>query len=512
MTEIKSKILISGTGRAGTTFLIKIFSFLGFDTGFNESNYINYISKNCNAGMEFYYTKNHYILKNPTFITEIPKIIDSNINIEYMIIPIRDYNKSAKSRVKNGIDLNNTINGGTTGLANDEDSQVLYYNKIMSEYLYYMVKYDIPTIFIDFQKMILDKLYLYNKLKVILDKKDISIDNFNKYYDIATESSKPKNLNKCMRIECIYNKHTNIEISNTHCCRTCIEYNTHGPFCEKKYNMSVVILTRFKNEGHILYEWINHHLLEGVDKIFLIDHKSSDDYLNKNLWMNELIIKDKIQILNSQTDDQNNDYSYFLNEVKKHEWVILIDIDEFIFTPQPNITLKDILNNKFYDIDYIKIRWKMFTHQDKFQPKSIIENNTFTHSNYIDITSLSEGIKCIAKTKDLKKINIHSMEFNKEIKTIFLSDCHNEYIQINHYRTQSDEYLYGVKEIRGGGLDINKYKNFINHKRDIYDKNCTKLKNKRLNLINQLNNKEQVRPQIYEESSFYNIINPNSNK
>ena len=32
-------LLISGTGRAGTTFLIKIFSFLGFDTGFNELNY-----------------------------------------------------------------------------------------------------------------------------------------------------------------------------------------------------------------------------------------------------------------------------------------------------------------------------------------------------------------------------------------------------------------------------------------------------------------------------------------
>jgi len=197
MSKLNSKILISGTGRAGTTFLIKIFSFLKFDTGFNELNYDDYIFKNCNAGMELNYTDSYYILKNPIFITKIQEIIDFNINIEYMIIPIRDYNKSAKSRLKNGIDINDTIPGGSIGNVIDESSQVLYYNKIMSEYLYYMVKYDIPTIFIDFEKMISDKLYLYNKLKVVLDKKNISIDNFNKYYDIATESSKPKDLNKC---------------------------------------------------------------------------------------------------------------------------------------------------------------------------------------------------------------------------------------------------------------------------------------------------------------------------
>ena len=33
------KILITGTGRCGTTFLIKLFSFLDFDTGYNRDNY-----------------------------------------------------------------------------------------------------------------------------------------------------------------------------------------------------------------------------------------------------------------------------------------------------------------------------------------------------------------------------------------------------------------------------------------------------------------------------------------
>lgn len=55
------KILITGTGRSGTTFLIKLFSFLNFNTGYNKNNYKQYISNNCNSGMERNYKENYYI-------------------------------------------------------------------------------------------------------------------------------------------------------------------------------------------------------------------------------------------------------------------------------------------------------------------------------------------------------------------------------------------------------------------------------------------------------------------
>ena len=47
-----NKILISGTGRCGTTFLIKLFTFLEMDTGYSRENYEKHISTNCNSGME----------------------------------------------------------------------------------------------------------------------------------------------------------------------------------------------------------------------------------------------------------------------------------------------------------------------------------------------------------------------------------------------------------------------------------------------------------------------------
>jgi hypothetical protein len=272
--------------------------------------------------------------------------------------------------------------------------------------------------------------------------------------------------------------------------------------------MSLAIITRFKNERHIMFEWINHHLLEDIDKIFLIDHNSNDNYLEENNWIEPLILHDKIEFLKSNIDDQAEDYNYYLEKIKKYDWIIQIDMDEFIFTPHQNTTLKNILNEKYYDYDFINIHWKLFTHSNVFQPNSVIENNIFTHEDDIDPTSPSTGIKCIGKTLYLEKIKIHTMIFDRKVNSITFPNCFNEDIQNNHYRTQSDEYLYGVKEIRGGGVNKEKYKNFTNHKRDIYTKKCTILLNKRLDLVNECYNMN-IKPKIYENSTFYKIINFN---
>jgi hypothetical protein len=180
------KILITGTGRSGTTFLIKLFSFLNFNTGYNKNNYKQYISNNCNSGMERNYKENYYILKNPQFIIDIETIInDKSVKIKYVIIPIRDLKKSAKSRVAHG-----KKNGGFWN-ATDELSQINFYKDILVNYLIISNKYNINTIYIDFDKMISDKNYLYEKLKNILYEKNIDLQMFSEMYDEVLLSSKP---------------------------------------------------------------------------------------------------------------------------------------------------------------------------------------------------------------------------------------------------------------------------------------------------------------------------------
>jgi hypothetical protein len=186
------KILITGTGRSGTTFLIKLFSFLGFNTGFDRENYKNFIFENCNSGMERNYSSEYDVLKNPAFIANIEEIY-KNIKIKQVIIPIREYEKTASSRVFNQSSSINTnfVPGGLWN-ANNYDEQLAYYHKVMAEYVYYMTKYNINTIFLDFDKMISDEKYLFDKLKHIFDEKEISYELFCSVYDEVTANSAPK--------------------------------------------------------------------------------------------------------------------------------------------------------------------------------------------------------------------------------------------------------------------------------------------------------------------------------
>mgnify|MGYP003660093651 CR=1 FL=1 len=207
------KILITGTGRSGTTFLIKLFSFLGYDTGYDRNNYGNFLYQPCNSGMEKSYKDNHYIMKSPEFIENIESIVnDESVSIKQVIIPIRDYELSAKSRVKNSTHVacvlqrrefdhmsresKRTIiteqSPGGLWRAKSEKEQVIFYRKIISNYMYFMTKYDISTIFLDFDRLVKDKIYLFDKLRDILDEKNIKFDSFSEVYDEVSLTSKPK--------------------------------------------------------------------------------------------------------------------------------------------------------------------------------------------------------------------------------------------------------------------------------------------------------------------------------
>ena len=54
-----------------------------------------------------------------------------------------------------------------------------------------MTKYDIPTIFINFEKMVNEDTYLYVKLKPILDQHKKDYNEFKKAYLLASDTSAP---------------------------------------------------------------------------------------------------------------------------------------------------------------------------------------------------------------------------------------------------------------------------------------------------------------------------------
>lgn len=91
--------IISGTGRAGTTFLVKLLTNVGLDTGYHEDQMETW--SNCNAGLERDLRDNNapYIVKSPWICDYIEEIVDNpSIAIDHAIIPMRVLAAAAESR------------------------------------------------------------------------------------------------------------------------------------------------------------------------------------------------------------------------------------------------------------------------------------------------------------------------------------------------------------------------------------------------------------------------------
>jgi hypothetical protein len=111
---------------------------------------------------------------------------DDSLKVKTVIIPIRDLRISALSRVRN-----KDKEGGLWN-ATDEESQIEYYRTILTNYEEVRTKYNVNTIFIEFDEMIKDKRYLFDMLKNILDEKNIDFNQFSRVYDEVSVTSKPQ--------------------------------------------------------------------------------------------------------------------------------------------------------------------------------------------------------------------------------------------------------------------------------------------------------------------------------
>jgi hypothetical protein len=167
---MKHHIIISGTGRAGTTFLVQLLTALGLDTGFES--YRAPIFENCNAGMEWdlRHPDAPYIVKSP-WICDYLEEIGPEIVIDHAIIPMRDLFAAAQSRraisEKAGNLAPNEVPGGLWHTATPEGQEEVLTHQLY-KLLFAMTKRDIPMTLLYFPKFISDPEYLYKKLGFLL--------------------------------------------------------------------------------------------------------------------------------------------------------------------------------------------------------------------------------------------------------------------------------------------------------------------------------------------------------
>jgi hypothetical protein len=229
-----------------------------------------------------------------------------------------------------------------------------------------------------------------------------------------------------------------------------------------RHTPTICLVGLFKNERHALKEWIDHYLKEGVDHFFLTDNGSDDGYIA----VLDQYLKNGIVSLNINParHQQVNHLNYYLNDVKRYDWVIVVDLDEFLYARSSFSTIKHFLSGLQNNTKQVYIPWKMFGSDGHLhQPENII--HSFTKRNVYDKRMLING-KCITRTRYLKKIGIHQSHTNAggviitsdgSVKEpddndwVYTSEeiLKDSVLHLNHYAIQSWEFFSRVKMTRG---------------------------------------------------------------
>jgi hypothetical protein len=159
----EGKILVAGTGRAGTTLLVAILSDLGLDTGYPPGVEMDGVS----GGLERAVTKpdTPRIVKSPGLSTRVGQLLDEGaIAVDHIIIPMRDLEVAAASRVRvAGYGRFLGVSGGFTG-TRSASRQKRVLESMVAELMWTVTRYDLPHTFLEFPRFAHDWQYLYDKL------------------------------------------------------------------------------------------------------------------------------------------------------------------------------------------------------------------------------------------------------------------------------------------------------------------------------------------------------------
>ncbi len=167
MASAGPKVVITGTGRAGTTLLVQVLTDLGLDTGFPADHTVD---ERVHAGLEFRIESPNAprIIKDPNLSRRLGGLLErGEVEIEHVIIPVRDLDVAVASRVRNtkyGSNLH-TFGGlfGTPRATKQREALAL----LFYELLYTVTRYDLPHTLLLFPRFTEDWEYTYAKLSFL---------------------------------------------------------------------------------------------------------------------------------------------------------------------------------------------------------------------------------------------------------------------------------------------------------------------------------------------------------
>jgi hypothetical protein len=217
------------------------------------------------------------------------------------------------------------------------------------------------------------------------------------------------------------------------------------------------ILAIFKNEADYLPEWLEYHLLIGVERFWLVDNQSKDNFTGvlANYISSGIVLLSSVEGRWIQIATYNAMVPRLRSETF---WLAIIDIDEFI-VPIETHCLHQILHRYEHEpgIDMSLVIYGS-NGQKRRTPGLVIER-------FLDHSALSffrnRWTKTIMNPRAVRAMGVHQASYSHHRKSINpcgvrsyipaprRPPCH-KILRVNHYRFKSHEEWI-KKAARGGG-------------------------------------------------------------
>jgi hypothetical protein len=169
----KHHLIITGTGRAATTFLVQLLTELRLDTGFTSDSGV---LPNCDAGLEWdiRHPDAPYVVKSPWLCDHLDEVLaHGHVAIDHAVVPVRDLFAAAESRrdVSRRTDPDafapEAVPGGLW-LTDEPDEQESILTHKLYELIVALARHEIPVTLLMFPRLVQDPEYLYRRTRFAL--------------------------------------------------------------------------------------------------------------------------------------------------------------------------------------------------------------------------------------------------------------------------------------------------------------------------------------------------------
>lgn len=232
---------------------------------------------------------------------------------------------------------------------------------------------------------------------------------------------------------------------------------------------TLAVMAIFRNEGHVLAEWCHHYISQGADRIFLINHLSTDHYKEV---LQPFQRQGIVEVVDAFGDHpQVPAYNSLRPRIRKAcRWLLICDLDEFVYG-RKGMTIKSYLHSLPWGVSEVLIPWKNFgsSHHIDHPTGLIADNFVYRRSydtgngfeaNRASVDSSDNWCKYIVRTNRIRHLAVHyaSVWYGRLIDangqsvrgfdgTLPLSEqaLESSSLHLNHYPIQSLEYFKAVK-------------------------------------------------------------------